>query len=74
MDFEQNLSFEENLDQFLTHTESLDADCAKILSDRIDILRACSTGGNYRAAVREFNQSVLEAVYELSESDKAEEI
>lgn len=57
--FDSNKSFDENLAAFLTEAAAIDAECAKILSDNIDILIA---NGPDRDARQVFNTKVKDAL------------
>lgn len=65
MEFDPTQSFEDNLQLFKTELEKLDADCAKILFDNIDILCREGDSTRLRSTTTEFNRSVLQALATL---------
>lgn len=60
--FDLNRSFEENLAAFEVDANTIDPDCAKVLFDNLHLLETVDGEAPSRQAVREFNQSVLEAL------------
>lgn len=64
--FDANKSFDDNLSAFLAECVAIDADCAKILSDNISILR---DHGADRDARSVFNAKVKEALASLPSKD-----
>lgn len=72
MDFDPNLSLNENLELFKAAAEALDPECAKVLFDNIEKLQNISDDHDSRAAIREFNQAVLQALNASPETDGGE--
>ena len=64
--FDANKSLEENLAAFRVECEKIDADCAKILFENIEILKK---RGADRDARNVFNMSVKKAVEALPDSE-----
>jgi len=63
LEFDQNLSFLDNLALFRKEAERIDADCARILFDNLQSLMRDEDGKDTRqAAVKEFNEKVLAAL------------
>lgn len=60
--FDASKSFDENLAAFLSECEAIDAECAKILSDNINIF---VSHGSDRDARSSFNAKVKEALAAL---------
>ncbi len=67
MEFDPALSFSDNLIRFREEAERIDADCARILFENLELLARNDDPTRIRQAVQAFNQSVLVALDGLSE-------
>lgn len=67
--FDAQKSFEDNLAAFRSACEAIDADCAKILFDNIDLLIKNGADRDTRTV---FNEKVKAALTELPLPEKAE--
>lgn len=71
MNFDQALSFSDNLTRFREEAECIDADCARILFDNLVLLARGGDTTRTRQAVQEFNRAVLAALGNLPEGPAA---
>lgn len=71
MQFDPALSFHDNLARFRTEAERIDADCARILFDNLELLARDGDATRNRQAVQEFNRAVLAALDALLEGPAA---
>jgi len=67
LEFDQTLSLADNLTRFQEEAEQVDADCARILFDSLELLMRDGDATRIRQAVQEFNEAVLEALDDLPE-------
>ncbi len=66
-EFDQELSFSDNLTRFREEAERIDADCAHVLFENLALLTREGDTTRTRQAVQEFNQAVLAALDDLPE-------
>ena len=71
MDFDSKKSFDDNLEAFLTHMETEDAEMGKILRDNISTLKLANDDVSRRRARSDFNKSVTAALDDLREEANA---
>ncbi|MBB2973726.1 hypothetical protein [Mesorhizobium sp. RMAD-H1] len=71
MEFDPALSFSDNLARFRAEAEGIDAECARILFDKLAVLMRDGDATRTRQAVQEFNQAVLVALDGLPEGPAA---
>jgi hypothetical protein len=71
MEFDPGLSFSDNLARFRTEAERIDADCARILFDNLELLAGDVDATRTRQAVQEFNRAILDALDGLPEGPVA---
>lgn len=71
MEFDPTLSFSDNLARFQEEAERIDADCAGILFDNLELLARDGDATRIRQAVQEFNRAVLAALDSMSEGPAA---
>lgn len=71
MEFDPALSFSDNLARFRTEAERIDADCARLLFDNLDLLARDVDATRTRQAVQEFNRAILDALDGLPEAPVA---
>lgn len=69
MNFNPSFSFLENLALFQAEAEHIDADCARILFDNLDLLLSDGDTNPNRPAVQKFNQAILAVLESLPESE-----
>lgn len=69
--FDSELSLAENLARFRTEAERIDADCARILFDNLELLAREGDETRIRQTVQEFNRAVLTALDTLPEGPPA---
>lgn len=67
LEFDQALSLADNLARFREEAERIDADCARILFENLELLMRDGDATRTRQAVQEFNQEVLAALNDLPE-------
>tara|TARA_R110002012_G_scaffold2902_14_gene13922 strand:+ start:50 stop:271 length:222 start_codon:yes stop_codon:yes gene_type:complete len=67
LEFDQELSLADNLTRFREEAEQVDADCARILFDNLELLMRDGDATRTRHAVQEFNEAVLAALNDLPE-------
>ena len=65
MKFDITKTFEDNISQLKEEAESIDADCAAILFEHLDILISSSPNEKVRETIKSFNTSVLESLEQL---------
>lgn len=69
MDFDSKKSFDDNLEAFLTHMETEDAEMGKILRDNISTLKLANDDVSRRRARSDFNKSVTAALDDLRKEE-----
>ena len=67
LEFDQALPLADNLTRFRVEAEQVDAACARILFDNLELLMRDGDATRTRQSVQEFNQAVLAALDDLTE-------
>lgn len=73
LSFDENRGFEGDLEEFLAHMESVDAEMGKILRDNIDELKNATFEKARKEARERFNAKVVEALNKLEEEEDKDE-
>ena len=71
MAFDPTLSFSDNIARIRAEAELIDAECARILFENLELLTRDGDENRIRQAVQEFNRAVLAALDRLPEGPAA---
>lgn len=71
--FDANKSTAENLEKFLDHLKSKDAEMAELFKDNIMKMIPLPEGQAKTSARKEFNKSIIEKLVELQDADSKKE-
>lgn len=71
--FDESKGFDGNLEDFLQHMESIDAELGKILRDNIDELKGATYEKARKEAREKFNPKVVAALDALKDAEQKDE-